>query len=159
MLVGELRTRLEGTLASVHGKFALSPSPGDLVVDRILTAASRGVQRPGVWQSLLEALGGATVEYNGKPISVSAEPLLPVGRVYDEGEDIVLAVEQNPELSAVEELGLARVGDTLRPLGLTDLTGLKLERLPLRRRFPQSEVGRDGHQGDAGDRVQDQSRD
>ncbi|MEI9949430.1 MAG: DEAD/DEAH box helicase [Pseudomonadota bacterium] len=141
VLAGELRTRLEGTLASVHGKFALSPSPGDLVVDRILTAASRGVLRPGVWQSLLEALGGATVEYNGKPISVSAEPLLPVGRVYDEGEDIVLAVEQNPELSAVEELGLARVGDTLRPLGLTDLTGLKLERLPLRRRFPQSEVG------------------
>ena len=141
IVVGEQRTKLDGTLASVQGKYPLSPGPGDLVVDRILTAASRGVVRPGVWQSLLEALNGATVEFNGKPISVSAEPLLPVGRVYDEGEDIVLAVEQNPELSAVEELGLGRVGNTLRPLGLTDLTGLKLERLPLRRRFPQSEVG------------------
>ena len=119
------RTRLEGTLASVQGKFALSPGPGDLVVDRILTAASRGVLRPGVWQSLLEALNGATVEFDGKPISVSAEPLLPVGRVYDEGEDIVLAVEQNPELTVVEELGLGRVGNTLRPLGLTELTGLE----------------------------------
>lgn len=141
ILVGEQRTKLEGTLASVQGKFPLSPGPGDLVVDRILTAASRGVLRPGVWQSLLEALNGANVEFNGKPISVSAEPLLPVGRVYDEDEDIVLAVEQNPELTVVEELGLGRVQNTLRPLGLTDLTGLKLERLPLRRRFPQSEVG------------------
>ncbi len=141
LLVGEQRTRLESTLASVHGKVGLSPGPGDLVVDRILTAASRGVLRPGVWQSLLEALNGAQVEFDGKPIGISAEPLLPVGRVYDEGEDIVLAVEQNPELSSIVELGLGRVGDTLRPLGLTDLTGLKLERLPLKRRFPQSEVG------------------
>ncbi len=141
LIVGEERTKLESTLASVNGKYALSPGPGDLVVDRILTAAARGVLRPGVWASLLEALSGAQVEFDGKPISVSHEPLLPTGRVYDEGEEIVLAVEQNAELSAVIELGLARVGNTLRPLGLTDLTGLKLERLPLRRRFARTDVG------------------
>ena len=141
VLVGEQKTRLEGTLASVNGKYPLSPGPGDLVVDRILTAASRGVLRPGVWQSLLEALSGARVEFDDKPISVSAEPLLPTGRVFDDGEEIVLAVEQNAELTAVVELGLGRVGNTLRPLGLVELTGMKLERLPLRRRFPRSEVG------------------
>ncbi len=141
VLVGETRTRLEGTLASVHGKFALSPGNGDLVVDRILTAASRGVLRPGVWPSLLEALSGSRVEFDGKPIQVSAEPVLPAGRVFDDGDEIVLAVEQNPELSTVVELGLGRVGNTLRPLGLVELTGLKLERLPLRRRFAQSDVG------------------
>jgi superfamily II DNA or RNA helicase len=141
ILVGEQRTRLDGTLASVNGKYPLSPGPGDLVVDRILTAASRGVLRPGVWQSLLEALNGARVEFDGKPISVSAEPLLPTGRVFDDGEEIVLAVEQNAELSSVVELGLGRVGNTLRPLGLVELTGMKLERLPLKRRFPRSEVG------------------
>jgi hypothetical protein len=141
VLVGDKRTRLDGTLASVHGKYALSPGPGDIKVDRILTAASRGVLRPGVWESLLEALNGAQVEFDDKPISVSAEPLLPAGRVYDEGEDIILAVEKNPELSSVVELGLGRVGNTLRPLGLVDLTGLKLERLPLRRRFTHSDVG------------------
>jgi hypothetical protein len=141
VMMGETRTRLDGTLASAHGKFALSPGPGDLKVDRILTAAARGVLRPGVWESLLESLSGATVEFDGKPIEVSAQLLLPVGRVYDEGDDIVLAVEQNPELTTVVELGLGRAGNTLRPLGLTELTGLKLERLPLRRRFPQSEVG------------------
>ena len=141
VLNGETRTRLDGTLASVHGKLGLSPGPGDLKVDRILTAASRGVLRPGVWESLLGALSGASVELDGKPIEVSEQLLLPVGRVYDEGEDIVLAVEQNPELTSVLELGLGRAGNTLRPLGLTELTGLKLERLPLKRRFPQSEVG------------------
>jgi hypothetical protein len=141
VLVGETRTRLDGTLASVHGKYALSPGNGDLVVDRILTAASRGVLRPGVWPSLLEALSGARVEFDEKPIQVSAEPLLPAGRVFDDGDEIVLSVEQNPELSTVVELGLGRVGNTLRPLGLVELTGLKLERLPLRRRFAQSDVG------------------
>ena len=141
VVVGEQRTPLVGTLIANQAKLALSPGPGDLVVDRILTAASRGVLRPGVWQSLLEALSNATVEFDGKPISVSAELLLPAGRVYDEGEEIVLAVEQSKELSAVVELGLGRVGNTLRPLGLTDLTGLKLERLPLKRRFPRTDVG------------------
>lgn len=141
VVVAEQRTPMVGSLAANQGKYALSPGPGDLVVDRILTAASRGVLRPGVWQSLLEALSNANVEFDGKPISVSAELLLPAGRVYDEGEEIVLAVEQSKELSSIVELGLARVGNTLRPLGLTDLTGLKLERLPLKRRFPRSEVG------------------
>ena len=141
ILVGETRTKLEGTLASVHGKFALSPGNGDLVADRIVTAASRGVLRPGVWQSLLEALSGARVELEGKPVRVSAEPLLPAGRVFDDGDEIVLAVERNPALTEVVELGLARVGDTLRPLGLVELTGMKLERLPLTRRFAQRDVG------------------
>ncbi|HEX3774060.1 MAG TPA: DEAD/DEAH box helicase [Polyangiaceae bacterium] len=141
ILVGGTRTKLEGTLASVHGKFALSPGNGDLVVDRIITAAARGVLRPGVWPSLLEALNGAQVEFEAKPVRVSAEVVLPVGRVFDDGSEIVLAVEQNPELSAVVEHGLGRVGDTLRPLGLVELTGLKLERLPLKRRFSPSDVG------------------
>jgi hypothetical protein len=141
ILVGDARTKLDGTLASVHGKFALSPGNGDLVVDRIITAAARGVLRSGVWPSLLDALNGARVEFDDKPVRVSAEPLLPVGRVFDDGSEIVLAVEQNPELSAVVEHGLARVGDTLRPLGLVELTGLKLERLPLKRRFSPSDVG------------------
>jgi len=142
VLQGTERVKLESTLAAAQGKFALSPSPGDLVVDRIITAASRGVLRPGVWQSLLEAFGtSARVEFEGKPIKTSPELLMPAGRVFDDGEEIVLSVERSPDLTEVVELGLGRVGDTLRPLGLSDLTGLKLERLPLRRRFPQSEIG------------------
>lgn len=141
ILEGEKRTKLEGTLASTHGKYALSPGNGDLVADRIITAASRGVLRPGVWPSLLEALSGARLELDGKPMKASAEPVLPAGRVFDDGEEIVLAVERNSSITEVVELGLARVGDSLRPLGLLELTGMKLERLPLTRRFSPRDVG------------------
>jgi superfamily II DNA or RNA helicase len=37
--------------------------------------------------------------------------------------------------------GIGRSGDTLHPLGETDLTGLRLERLPLKRRFSPGQLG------------------
>ena len=44
IVVGETRTPLEGTLASVHGKFALSPGNGDslLWIPRKNNASSSG---------------------------------------------------------------------------------------------------------------------
>ena len=138
---GAGRTRIEGTLAGAREKHSLSPGPGDLRVDQILTAAARGVLRAAIWQALLEALSGARVELDGRPVRVQAEALPPVARVFDEGNDVVLLIEKNPELSELLAPGLARAGDVLRPLELMELTGMKLEHLPLKRRFSQTELG------------------
>ncbi|HEY4159710.1 MAG TPA: DEAD/DEAH box helicase [Polyangiaceae bacterium] len=138
---GAKRTRLGGTLAQAVTQFGLEPGPGDLVADRIATAAPRGILRPGAWQALLDALSGAELELEGKKVRASGELALPIARVSDSGPNIELAIEKNPALSEVLDPGLARSGDLLQALGLTELTGLKLERLPLKRVFERSDVG------------------
>ena len=137
---GGKRTLLEGTVLAAAQKYGVRPGPRDLTVDRIVTAAVRGVLRTAIWPSLLEALSGAKVELDGKSLRADPEPLPPRARVFDEGTAVVLLVERSPELGEVMVPGLARCGDSLRPLGNPDLTGFKLERLPLKRRFEQTEI-------------------
>jgi len=135
------RSFLTGTLVAATEQQGLRPGPNDLIVDRIVTAAVRGVLRTAVWPALLEALGGAKLELDGTPVRASAEPLQPKARVFDEGAQIVLSIEKNPETSELLVPGLARCNDTLRALGNPELTGYKLEQLPLVRRFELGEIG------------------
>jgi superfamily II DNA or RNA helicase len=135
------RSLLGGTLLSTAEQHGIVPGPHDLTVDRILTAAVRGVLRTAAWPALLEALSGAKLELDGAPVRASPEPLKPLARVFDDADAIVLSIERNPELTELLVPGLARCGDVLRALGNPELSGFKLEQLPLRRRYALSEVG------------------
>jgi superfamily II DNA or RNA helicase len=139
--VGDEKIRFESTLARAQAQYPLTPGPGDVVADRIITAAPRGLLRPAVWPSLLAAMADARVDLDGKPMRPTAEPVLPEARVVDEGADVVLRIDPNPRVDEVVTEGLARCGDTLCPLGLTDVTGQKLEHLPLVRRFSRAQLG------------------
>jgi superfamily II DNA or RNA helicase len=140
-VVGELAARLEGTLARAQTEHALHPGPGDLVAERIIMAAGREPLRAAIWPALLDALSGALIEYGGKIVRAAAEPIVPVARVFDEGADVVLTIQKGRELDEVVTAGLGRAGETLRPLGLVDVTGPRCERLPLTRRFSRAEMG------------------
>ncbi len=141
VVTGGKRTLLEGTVLAAAQKYGVRPGPRDLTVDRIVTAAVRGVLRTAIWRSLLEALSGAKLELDGEALRADSEPVNPRARVFDDGTAVVLLIERSPELSEILVPGLARCGDTLRPLGNPELTGHKLELLPLRRRFEPGEIG------------------
>ena len=140
-VTGEQAARIEGTLVRAQTVHALRPGPGDLVVDRVVTAAGREPLRAGIWPTLLEALAGAHIELDGKTVRAEVEPIVPVARVYDEAADVVLTIDKSRELDEVVTSGLGRAGDVLRPLGLLDVTGARAERLPLTRRFSRVELG------------------
>jgi superfamily II DNA or RNA helicase len=139
--MGDEKIRVETTLARAQAQYPLNPGPGDVVADRIITAAPRGLLRPAIWPSLLAALAEARVDLDGKPMRLTAEPVLPKARVVDEGADVVLRIDRSPRVDEVVTEGLARCGDTLCPLGLTDVIGQKMENLPLTRRFSRAELG------------------
>ncbi len=141
VVIGDEKIQLESTLARAQSRYPLHPGPGDVVADRIITAAPRGLLRPAIWPSLLAALAEARVDLDGKRMKLTAEPILPEARVLDEGADVVLRIDRSPRVDEVVTEGLARCGDTLCPLGLTDVTGLKMENLPLTRRFSRAELG------------------
>jgi superfamily II DNA or RNA helicase len=128
------------------------PTHDDLSADRFLSAAQRtdpsGRRGPAqglapqAMEKLLRALCGARdVRLDGQPVQMSETSLLPRGRVFDEGDNIVVLVERNAQVEEVLDRGVGRSGTTLHPLGAVELTGPRLERLPLRRALPRSQVG------------------
>ncbi|MFZ5892963.1 MAG: SNF2-related protein [Myxococcota bacterium] len=111
----------------------ITPTHDDLTIDRILTANRREsvpLDRIGV---LLRALSTAEhVRFAGQPVKASGEAVLPHAIVEDAANGAYrLRLEKDPSVDEVVAMGVARVGDTLRPLGETQSTGYFLERLPL----------------------------
>jgi superfamily II DNA or RNA helicase len=143
VVAGDKTARIDPsmTLNRAQAQFGVQASPGDLVADRLLMAAGRDPLRTGIWPALLEALSGANVELEGKPMRAATHPIVPTARVFDEGADVVLRLDKSAELDEVLTYGLGRTGDTLRPLGFIDVVGQRGERLPLIRRFSRAELG------------------
>lgn len=131
-------------------KVPILPTQDDLEVDRLLVAAGTGPTRAGVGQGLspagmervLRALSSARdVRLDNDKAHIDLAPLFPRARVYDEGQDVVLSVERAPELDEVLDRGVGLSKGKLRPLGAVELTGPRLERLPLKRQVAAHEIG------------------
>ncbi len=136
------RLRFEGSLARpAQAPPGLTPTHADLQVDRIVTSLLRGDHIEPYMEAILAALEGAEVLWLGRPVRARGEPLPPVARVYDRGEEVVVEVRASPELSEIVARGVALCGDELRPLAETELTGKRLERLPHERAFTLTQLG------------------
>lgn len=143
-----LKEPLERLVA--RGSAPLQPSAEDLEVDRLLVAAGTGPTRVSVGQGLtpagmervLSALSVAKdVRLDDEKIDIDLTPLLPRASVFDEGPNVVLLVQASADLQEVLDRGVALAGGKLRPLGAVELTGPRLERLPLRKVVEPHEMG------------------
>ncbi|MGK4006016.1 DEAD/DEAH box helicase [Sorangium sp. So ce1036] len=121
----------------------LYPTHEDLAVDRLVGQKQHGYFPSDRQPELFAALAGAAdVELDGAPIRVSSEAIGPRAAVRDHDDGVVLVVERDPRIDEVIASGVVRCGDTLHLLRETDLTGPKLERLPLRRGFSRGDLGK-----------------
>ena len=139
---GDGREETVMSLASelARGKSAdVSASHDDIRVDRILGPNPRRFVPLARIADVFEAMAGSSVTLDGASVKVSGEPVPPLARVEDAPGGFLLRIDRNPAVAAVIAKGVARVGDTLRPLAETDTTGDMLERLPLSRVFRGAE--------------------
>jgi superfamily II DNA or RNA helicase len=124
----------------------------DLRADQLLERGSnpRAVLPQTKLEALLQVLAGtdrATVD--GVPVAVSDEELRPQATLVDAGggreAEVRLAVVADPRLRAVVAAGVALCEEdgraTLNRLAETDLTGVWLQNLPVRRTFREAELG------------------
>jgi superfamily II DNA or RNA helicase len=118
----------------------LSATHDDVQVDRILGPSPRRFVPLARIGDLFTAMAGCAVTLDGATVKVSGEPVQPLASVDDAPGGFRLRIAKNPAITAVVAKGIARVGDTLRPLGETETTGDMLERLPLTRVFRGSET-------------------
>ncbi|HET9932218.1 MAG TPA: DEAD/DEAH box helicase, partial [Polyangiaceae bacterium] len=117
----------------------ITPTHDDLSIDRILNANRRESLALDRLAVVLRALSTAEhVRLDGKPIKASGELVYPQATLEDGPHGgYRLRLEKDPAVDEVVAMGVARLGDTLRPLGETQSTGYLLERLPLATVFPR----------------------
>ncbi|HXV36964.1 MAG TPA: DEAD/DEAH box helicase [Myxococcota bacterium] len=136
---------LRAALASVAAGRVDGPefiaTEADLEVEHVLGSRVHGPIPRGLMEGLLRALEAAgDVLLDGLPVRTSAERVVPHGRVVDEGDGFRLFVERDPSITEVFHNGVVLCGDTLRPVGDTNLTGRELDQLTRGRAFEADNV-------------------
>src|ERR1019366_2279043 len=136
--------RFRDSLATDRARGAssgLNPTHDDMKVDRILGSPPRESILGARVADVLAALASAEGYFEGPRVTVSGERVLPRATVSDApGGGFRLRLEKDPSITEIVARGLARCGDTLRPLGELSATGELLERLPLERTFAKADT-------------------
>ena len=113
----------------------------DLMVDQMIGTRINGAFGADRVDRLLAVLADAPdVRLNGARVTTSGEPVVPRAVLDDDGAGGVELRLEAPTGAVAVTLGVARLGDTLRPIGATDLGGVRMERLPSVRTFGPAEL-------------------
>jgi superfamily II DNA or RNA helicase len=145
-----LATELTAVIADPAKAAQVQIEEVDLQADRLLGAGAPGRRAPLVptkLDALVRILAGAPrLWLDGMAIGISDEEVRPVATLTDAREEIRLAITADPRVRHVVAPGIALCDDddgraALHRLVETDLTGLSLQSLPIRRTFSSAERG------------------
>ena len=147
-LEGALRARLANPTAAA----GLQIEEADLRADGLLEiggGGARGVLSPTKLDGLMQILAGAPrVTVDGVAATISEETILPCATLVDApggAVEVRLSITADPRVRAVVAPGVALCEDegrrALHRLGETELTGVRLQQLPVRRTFGAAELG------------------
>ena len=122
----------------------VEPSHADLAIDRIVGGRQAGYFPPDRLLELFEGLSSAAdVRLDDEAVKIAREPVRPTAKVVDQADGVVLVIDRDPRVREVVVADIVKCDDgALHPLTDTDLTGARLERLPLRRPYPRRDLGR-----------------
>lgn len=113
----------------------------DLELDRFLPNGHTLIDRREQVKLLFERLAEAPdVWLEDTKVGVNATPVVPRGRVVKRGAQYVLRIEADAAIDEVVAPDVVRTGRTLHLLGETNLSGARLEKLPIERTFGPSEL-------------------
>jgi len=145
VIAGEHNETLKSTLAAIASGRVDGPqflaTQTDLAVERVLGSKVRGALPRGIMPKLLEILEGCqTVELDGVPVRTSGERIGPCGRLIDDELGFRLSIGRDPRITESIGVDIVLCGDTLHPVGATNLTGRELEELRRGRVFQARDV-------------------
>ncbi|HEU0033380.1 MAG TPA: DEAD/DEAH box helicase [Kofleriaceae bacterium] len=127
-------TPLTGSLLSLvaQGKAShIATIEADLTVDPLLTARAGAIQGERLDRVLAVLADARDVRWNGQPITTSAEPVLPHAVIEDIPTGVRVRIAADPIVREVVAIGVVRTSDSmLRPIGVIDLAGPRMEKLP-----------------------------
>ncbi|MGE3766482.1 MAG: SNF2-related protein, partial [Kofleriaceae bacterium] len=131
---GEKTEPLRGALMSLVGTGKaghIATIEADLVADPILTARKGPISGERLDRLLGVLADARDVRWRDEPITTSADPIMPRAIVEDAPHGVRVKIEADRGVREVVALGVVRTTDNvLRPIGATDLSGARLEKLP-----------------------------
>jgi superfamily II DNA or RNA helicase len=132
---GEQEIPLKTTLTAVASGRVDGPSflasDADVEVERALGSKLRGTIETQSMARILGALCNVgDLRLDGAPVRASSERSLPLARIEDQGDGFRLSLVRDPRVSETFSNGAALLGDELRALGESGLTGRELAELP-----------------------------
>ncbi len=131
---GEKTEPLRGALMSLVGTGKaghIATIEADLVADPILMARKGPISGERLDRLLGVLADARDVRWRDEPITTSADPIMPRAIVEDAPHGVRVKIEADRGVREVVALGVVRTTDNvLRPIGATDLSGARLEKLP-----------------------------
>ncbi len=144
---GEKETPLKSTLVAVAKGRVEGPrflaSDADIEAERALGSKLRGAIEAPSMPRILAALSAVDdLRLGDRPIHASAERALPLGVLEDQADGFRLSVIRDPRITDTFSNGAVLLGDELRAVGESGLTGRELSDLPRGLHFGVDEVPR-----------------
>jgi len=113
----------------------------DLAVERVLGSRLHGALPRGILPRLLGALEGASdVTLDGVAVHTSAAPIGLAARLVDAENGFLLTVGRDPRVTETIGVDTVLCGDTLHPVGATNLTGREADMFTRGRLFRTEET-------------------
>lgn len=136
---------LEQSLAALAAARTSGPAivmtQADEAVEKVVGSRPPGRTPRELMPKLLTALARCPdVCLDDVPIKASSTPVLPQGRLVDQGDGFLLYIEPDPSITEVFTNGVVLCGDTLRPVGDSGLTARERDELPNGRFFSLDDV-------------------
>jgi superfamily II DNA or RNA helicase len=144
---GEKETILASTLSALASGRVEGPrflaGDADVEIERALGPKLRGTIETSAMARTLAALGAVSdVRLDGVPVRASAERALPLGVLEDQGDGFRLSVIRDPRITESFSNGVVLLGDELRAVADSGLTGRELADLPRGVHFAVDDVPR-----------------
>ena len=145
VISGSENETLKTTLAAIASGRVDGPrflaTQTDLAVERILGSRLHGALPRGIVPRLLAALADCpNVQLDGVPVRTSGERIGLCARLVDADGGFRLSVGRDPRVTEVIGVDTVLCGDTLHPVGATNLTGRELDELTRGRTFGPGDV-------------------
>ncbi len=133
--------KLNASLGAILSGRALGPKilpeQIDLQIDHLLGANNKGRIPSDKVPELFRLLegSGAPCYFGDLWVECDPDPIGPVAAVLDVKDDVVLKIAVNPMVDEIVSAGVVRCADRLHPMSQTEITGRRLENLPVELSF------------------------
>ena len=135
---------LRGSLLSMIGTGKggqVASVEADLLVDQLLGVRAGPISGEKLDRILAALADARDVRWRGDPVTTSPDPVMPRAVVEDTPGGVRVRIEPDPYVREVLAVGLVRMeGNILRPIGAVDLSGPRLEKLPVKYDVPKGAV-------------------
>ena len=145
IVVGDQEHPVKPTLtALLSGRVegpAVNPEQSDINIDRILgTRAAGRIPTDRLDNMFIALTDHEEVFFKGKKVDISSEIIVPQAAVTPHKRGFQFSIKRDPRISEVLAPGIVRCGGSLHRLGQIELSGSRLERLPIVETGTQAEL-------------------